>query len=107
MSNLSNKARALVDEAAIGVARGRRQSTVQMMYNALVAARNEAEPRLVELTDEVTTLRKALAHHFSPSMEELRQWDEHCAAISSCGGNPPSYENWKTEMALSEYEYAR
>ncbi len=77
-----------------------------MMRDALTAAQNEAEPCLAELIAEVATLREALAHHFSLSIEELRSWDEHCVAISSCGGNPSSYEHWKVETALSEYEYA-
>ena len=105
MSTLNSRARALVDEAAIGVARGRRQSTVQMMYNALIAAQNEAEPRLIELTKEVATLRKALAHHYHPTSEELENWYGHCETVSSCGGNPPDYKAWKTELALSHYEY--
>ena len=106
MSTLNSKALFLVDEAAMGVARGRRQSTVQMMRNALIAARNEAEPRLVELTEEVATLRKALAYHYHPTSTELVNWAEHCMIITSCGGNPPDYRTWKTELALSHYEYS-
>ncbi len=102
MSTLNSKARILVDEAAMGVAGGRRQSVIQMMQNSLIAMRNEAEPRLVELTEEVATLRKALAYYYQPTSEELDAWSEHCATIESCGGNPPDYKSWKIELALSK-----
>lgn len=106
MSIPSDKTQSLVDKVAISMARQRRDYAIQMVRDALMTARNETEPLLAQLMDEIALLRKALAGEYCLSEEEFRNWDEHCAQISACGGNPPDFENWKVELALDTYRYA-
>jgi hypothetical protein len=72
--------------------------------NALIDARSDAEPRLVELEAEVAKLREALAYNYRPTPSERAYWQKHCDEIWSAGGTPPDEEEWGVELALAELE---
>jgi hypothetical protein len=94
----------IVSHVAIHVATDQRRMAEELVRNALIDERNNAEPELVELKAEVVRLRKSLAYHYRPTPDECIRWDKHCDEIWSAGGTPPDEDEWRVELALAELE---
>jgi hypothetical protein len=77
---------------------------VESAQVALDVARNDAEPRLVELKAEVAKLRKCLAYNYRPTPSEQAYWQKYCDEIWAAGGTPPDEEERRVELALAELE---
>jgi hypothetical protein len=94
----------IVSQVAIRVATDQRRLAEELVRDALLEERNDAEPELVELKAEVAKLRKALAYNYRPTPSERAYWQKHCDEIWSAGGTPPDEEEWGVELALAELE---
>ena len=97
-------ARELARIVAIHIVKGQEGLAARTVQLALNDARDDAEPRLMELEAEVAKLRKCLAYHYLPRYVDWKWWGKHCDEIDAAGGTPPDEEEWMAELALAEWE---
>lgn len=65
--------------------------------HATIAARNA-----LEMNDK---LARALAYYYSPTDQEMRDFDEHCYEISAAGSCPPDPELYWSELAFNHWKF--
>lgn len=61
-----------------------------------------------QLAAENWSLRQALTYYYTPTEQEYRDWDEHCAEMTASGGSPPGEGiHWSNiAVARRETDYA-
>lgn len=97
----------LLDEPLVdGIAKrlSDRSEAWRFARHAMAELLRQVEPRLEELETENAKLRKALAHHYEPTMDEVLSFDEHCNMVWSAGGSPPDEDAHWADIALNRWE---